>query len=113
MLALRTTGALTRLSHVRALRFSGSGAPDVVDALTTSRVFIRENQMLNTLILDAEARPWADVLVCQDEDSLILLAEGPAGAELGALAERMREERFPASELRVTSLEEDHVLFGL
>jgi glycine cleavage system aminomethyltransferase T len=113
MLALRTAAAVTRLSHVRALRVSGAGAPDVVDALTTSRVFIRENQMMNTLILDAEARPWADLFVCQDEDSLILLAEGPTGAELGASVERLRDEKFPQSELRITNLEEEHVLFGL
>ena len=80
--ALRTAAGVTRLDHVRALRLRGPGAVDLLDALVTSRLFIRENQMLHTLMLDEQAGVFADLFVCQEEESLLVLAEGPTPAGL-------------------------------
>jgi len=67
MNALRTACAVTKLKHVRALRVSGPGALDLLDAATTSRLFVRENQLLQTLLLDGAGRPFADAFVGLDD----------------------------------------------
>jgi aminomethyltransferase len=112
-IALRTTAIATRPSHIQAVRFSGPGALDLLDVLVTSRLFIRENQMLHTLLLDEAARPWADAYLCQDEDSVIVLAEGPSAAELCAHAERVRAERTPSAEVEITVLTGEQSLIGV
>ena len=104
MNALRTGVAVTRAKHVHALRLSGPGALDLLDAVTTSRLFARENQMLQTLLLDAAGSPFADAFVCLDEDSWILLAEGPSFDALRAHLERVRLARAPAAEVAITDL---------
>jgi aminomethyltransferase len=113
MIALRTAAAVTRLMHVRALRFGGPGALDVLDALTSSRLFIRENQMLHTLMLDASARPLADVFLCQDEDSLIVLAEGPSTQQLLAHVAEVRGERMPGAAVDIEDLELSNELWSI
>jgi glycine cleavage system aminomethyltransferase T len=111
--AIRTTAGISRLAHVRALRFSGAGAYELLDVLTARRLFVREDEMIQSVMLDTSARVLADVFVCQDEDSLILLAEGPTAEELRAHAERVRAERLPSAEVQIDDLTQDHALFGI
>lgn len=113
MTALRTAAAATRLEHVRAIRLSGPGALDLIDVLTTSRLFLRENQMLHSLMLDGLARPFADVFVCQDEDAWILLAEGPTFEALQAHVERVRHQRAPSADVRIEDLLACHQLWSV
>jgi glycine cleavage system aminomethyltransferase T len=111
--ALRNSCAVTRLDHVHALRLSGPGALDLLDAATTGRLFARENQMLLTLLLDARGLPFADAFVSLDEDSWLVLAEGPGNTELLAHLDRVRRERTPAADVSITDLLKDHVLWGI
>jgi glycine cleavage system aminomethyltransferase T len=113
MTALRGGAAVTRVGHVNALRLKGEGVSDLVDALTTSWLFLRENQMLQTLLLDQTAQIFADAFVCLDEDSWILLAEGPSQRALIAQLERVREQRFPSAEVEMVDLLGDHVLWSV
>ncbi len=113
MAALRTAATVTRMGHVHALRLSGPGALDLLDAATTSRLFARENQMLQTLLLDRAGLPFADAFVCLEEDAWILLAEGPGRADLLAHLQRVREERAPSAEVTVTDLLDSHALWSL
>jgi glycine cleavage system aminomethyltransferase T len=113
MNALRTAAAVTRMAHVQALRLSGPGAHELLDAVTTSRLFARENQMLQTLLLDAGGFPFADAFVCLEEDAWILLTEGPSQAALLAHLERVRLARFPSAEVAITDLLATHVLWSV
>jgi len=111
--ALRHSAGLSRLDHVRPLRLRGDGALDLLDALTSSRLFIRENEMLQTLFLDQEARPFADVLVAQEEDAWLVLAEGPTREALLAHARRVKDERFPGAAVEIEDLAPGHALLGV
>jgi aminomethyltransferase len=111
--ALRSSCAVTKLTHVHALRLSGPGALDLLDAATTGRLFARENQMLLTLLLDARGLPFADAFVCLDEDSWLVFAEGPSSAELFAHLERVRRERVPSADVSVTNLLDANVLWSV
>lgn len=104
MIALRTAAAVTRTAHIHALKLSGPGALDLLDAATTSRLFARENQMLQTLLLDAQGTVFADAFVCLDEDAWILLAEGPTNGALIDHLEQVRRARTPAADVTVTDL---------
>ncbi len=111
--ALRHSAAVTRMNHVHALRLSGPGSHALLDAATTSRLFARENQMLQTLMLDAEGFPFADVFVCLEEDAWVVLAEGPTLPALRAHLERVRATRTPDAEVQVTDLLEENVLWSI
>lgn len=114
MMALRTGAAASRLSHVCALRIGGPGALELLDAAATSELGLRENQLLQTLLLDAQGRPLADVILGMEEDSWLLLAEGPASA--AALIEhldRVRRERAPRADVGIEDLSQRYALFGV
>jgi glycine cleavage system aminomethyltransferase T len=113
MNALRSSCAVTKLDHVHALRLSGPGAFDLLDAATTNRLFARENQMLVTLLLDARGLPFADAFACLDEDAWILFAEGPAQDALLAHLDRVRRERVPAADVSISNLRDDHALWSV
>src|SRR5262249_17217504 len=76
--AIRTATAVTRLEHVRAVRLTGPGAEGPVDAPPTSRLFLREGQMLHTLMLERSGSILADAFLCLDEEGWTLLWEGPS-----------------------------------
>ncbi len=113
MVAVRTATAVTRMTHVQVLRLSGAGAHALLDAATTSRLFARENQMLQTLLLDAQGFPFADAFVCLEEDAWVLIAEGPTLPALLAHLEHVRRGRVPDAEVTITDLLESHVLWSV
>lgn len=80
--AIRYSSALSQMDHVSCLRFSGNNVFEVMDHLIPAELYIRDNQMLHSLILDEKARPLADVYVCCDDEDFILLAEGMQASEL-------------------------------
>jgi len=110
--AIRTANAVTRLEHVRAVRLAGPGAQDTLDALTTSRLFLREGQMLHTLMLEPGGSILADAFLCLDEEAWIFLWEGPSLEELLVHLEAVRSE-VKAAEISVVDLLAGHVLWSL
>lgn len=80
--ALRTSVALAAGNHVTCLRIEGEGAYEALDAVVACDLFLQDGQMRPSLLLDEEARPFADIHVARDDESFYLLAEGPSPAEL-------------------------------
>lgn len=79
--AIRTSAAFSILDHVTALRVSGGGAFAAIDRVCPRKLFLRDGQMMHTLLLREDARPLADLYVCADDQDFILFAEGiTAGA---------------------------------
>ncbi|HYV46085.1 MAG TPA: hypothetical protein VFA20_14545 [Myxococcaceae bacterium] len=111
--ALRGAAGLSKLDHVRPIRFRGDGAFDLLDALVSSRLFVRENEMVQTLLLDPEGLPFADAVIAQEEDALLLLAEGPSMEALLAHVRRVKEERCPSAAVEIEDLSTGHALFGV
>ena len=110
--AIRTATAVTRVEHVRAVRLVGPGAEDTVEALTTSRLFLREGQMLHTLVLEQSGYILADAFLCLDEEAWILLWEGPSVEELLVHLDAVRSD-VKAAEVSVVDLLASHVLWSL
>jgi glycine cleavage system aminomethyltransferase T len=109
---LRRSCALTELGHVVALRLTGAATFELLDALSSRPLFLRESQMCHSLFLREDARPLADVYLCSGEDAFYLLAEGPSEAELVDHLERHRA-RAGAEAVQIETLSSTHTLFGV
>lgn len=83
--AMRTAAAFTMIEHVTALRVSGAGAFKAIDRLCPRELFLRDGQLLHTLLLREDGRPVADLYVGADDEDLLLLAEGIAADVLAEL----------------------------
>jgi glycine cleavage system aminomethyltransferase T len=107
--ALRASAAVCRADHVAAVRVGGTGAFTVMNRLCPRELFLRDGQILHTLLLREDARPLADLYVCADDEQFILLAEGLTGAELAqhVLA------HAGGSPVDVTDLSIDHAVLSL
>src|SRR5215813_2820343 len=101
------------MRHVRAIELAGAGAMELLDRLTTSRLFVREGQMLHTLLLDEKANVFADAFLCLDEEAWLLLCEGPSLDELLRHLEQVRHEISSKAEISVTDLLADQVLWSV
>lgn len=82
MLALRLRCALGDMRHVTSVRVCGPLAFDALDALCPAELYLRDGQMLHTLLLRPDGTPLVDLYVCRDDEDYILLGEGLTGAEL-------------------------------
>jgi aminomethyltransferase len=106
--SVRCSVALSRMDHVVCLALRGGDVFDALDLLCPADLFVRDGQMLHTLLLREDASPLADLYVCRADEDAILLAEGPTAVELIAhLAPHL-----PAG-LRLENLGATHALLGL
>lgn len=111
--ALRCAAGVSRPDDVTLVRVEGAGAFDLLDLACTSRMHLRENEMLQTLLLHADGTVFADAFVCQDESALFLLAEGPTPQELIRHLEEVRATVAPSAQVELSDLGQDHVLLGV
>ncbi len=102
-LAMRTSAAFTLLDHVSAVRVSGAGAFKAVDQLCPRELFLRDGQMLHTLLLRPDGRPAADLYVCADDEDILLLAEGISADVLGELVRGVATAPVEVSDLLATN----------
>ncbi|MFO0560995.1 MAG: hypothetical protein U0269_23450 [Polyangiales bacterium] len=75
--AIRTTTALVRASETRVVRLRGRDAQSAAQWLLPSRLYLRDAQARQSLLLDERGRPVADVLVAADDEDYLLLIDGP------------------------------------
>jgi glycine cleavage system aminomethyltransferase T len=76
--AIRTATAITRPASTYVLRLSGEGARDTARFVLPSRLHLRDAQARQSLLIDESGTPIADVLVCGDDESYLLLVDAPA-----------------------------------
>lgn len=108
--ALRYAAALTEMDQVAAVRLAGGGAFDVLDRLVPADLYLRDGQMLHTLVLHSEGHPLADLYVCRDDQDFVLLAEGLSGRELIDL---VKDQAPAGAELGLDDLGETHELISV
>ncbi len=85
--ALREGVALSRSDQVAIVRVSGEQAFELVDAISPRPLFVRDGQILPTLLLDEDGGVLADLSVAVDDLDYLLLAEGLSAQQLGAILE--------------------------
>ena len=78
--AIRTAAAIARETQTRVLRLRGEGARETASWLLPSRLHLRDAQARQSLFLNADGRPIADVIVCADDEDYLLLVDGPCDA---------------------------------
>ena len=83
--ALRHSVGLSRLDHVHYLVITGPRAFEAIDGLVSGLLRVRDGQLMHTLLLTDDARPFADAYVGRNDEEFFLLAEGPSRDELLAL----------------------------
>ena len=105
---VRTSVGLSCLDHVRRFKVSGPNAFAFLERLCSSDLFLRDGQMLHTLMLDAQAVPQVDLFLCRDDEDFVLLAEERAGFFLGPYLQAQAQ---PG--VSVQPLDESHQLFSL
>lgn len=108
--ALRTSAALGDASHVACVRVAGAGAFATIDRLCPRELFLRDGQLLHTLLLREDGRPLADVYVCADDRAFLLLAEGLSG---DALVEHVRATAPVGADVEITNVSRTHAVLSL
>jgi len=86
--SVRHRAALSRMDHVGLVRLSGDDMTEALDTVCSGDLWVRDGRMLQTLILDEQGQPVADVYVCPDDDACILMFEGITTEEISALLAR-------------------------
>ena len=108
--AIRRSVAVSPAEHISVLRVSGTAAFDALDRIVPRELFIRDGQILHSMLLKDDATVVADLFVCRQDESYLLLSEGASADDLG----RCLQEQVPAgSDLEVRSLDESHGLIAL
>lgn len=108
--AIRETCALSRMDHVVYLRITGPNAYEAVDRLCPATMRLRDGQMMLTLLLEESGRPFADVQLGREDDSFLLVAEGPSSA---ALIDTVRQ-RIPGGlVVEIENLNLEHEVLAL
>jgi len=82
--AIRNSVALTQEAELRCLCLTGVGAFDALDTVCPCDLFLQDGQMKQTLLLDEQGIPFADVYVCREGENAYLLGDGPPATTIVA-----------------------------
>jgi glycine cleavage system aminomethyltransferase T len=107
--AVRAGVAVRANDHVCCVRIGNRDAQELIDRVSPRPLFVRQGQMVHTLLLDEAALPLADVYLCCDEDDFVMLAEGMTGA---AVIEYLRS-HTRGLDVTLTDMAQTHALIGL
>ena len=110
ILAVRSSAAMSRLHHVHMVRIRGGGAFDAIDRIFTRDLYLRDGQMIHGLLLDEEARVFADCYLASDDQEFFLLGEGPDKHEL---LDYLRRHAAAFADVEILDAGEGHRLIGL
>lgn len=80
--AIREGVAWAALDSYAVLHVPGREARAALGRVSPLPLSLREGQALQTLFLHADARPFADVMICNTASGYTLFCEGPAPTEL-------------------------------
>lgn len=91
-------------------RISGPDANDALERICPRELFIRDGQMLHTLLLNENGNPIADLYVCSDGEDFLLLVDGLTFVEL---SDFLSVQISAGAKVEISDLTADHVLFSL
>src|SRR5262245_10552576 len=107
---IRTGVALSRMPHVVHLRLSGEDAFALLDRVRPAELFLRDGQVLQSLLLLPDGRPRCDLLVGRDDEDFFLFAEGDDAV---GLTEWLRAQAPPGARVELTPLDETYEAMSL
>ncbi len=89
MKALRWGVAWSQQTVTTTIRVRGDDAHSAVDYLVATDLFLRDGQARPGVLLNEDGSVFSDVYIAQEEDSYLLLAEGPTEGDLLRHIERV------------------------
>jgi glycine cleavage system aminomethyltransferase T len=107
---VRHAAAISRMNHVRVVRIQGEDATEAFDAICAGDLWVRDGRMRQTLILDERGEPVADVYVCPDDESCILMFEGMQTSEI---SDAMGRHADPGLDAELVDLDGSHELISV
>ena len=110
VLGVRESVAVTRLDHVRRVRFRGDDARTAVDHLCTGALRARDGQLQHVLMLSDEGRCFADAYLMCDDEEYELLIDGP---DTGALEAHLAAHVDPALDVEIENRSATHTIIAL
>lgn len=108
--ALRAAVALARHDTTIPVWLRGEGAREAALAVSTSRLLLRDGQAQQSLLLDADARPLADVTICSDDEDYLLVVDG---MKPQALEEHLRAATSDIEGLTIEDASTTHEVIGV
>jgi glycine cleavage system aminomethyltransferase T len=108
--AIRQSVAISRPEHITVVRVAGEAAFAALDRVLPRELYLRDGQILHTLLLAEDATPLCDLMVCRTDEAYLLVAEGMSGA---GVVEHVRSHAPPGAALDVRSLDETHGLVSV
>jgi glycine cleavage system aminomethyltransferase T len=108
--AIRQAVAISRPDHITVVRVAGDAAFTALDRLVPREMFLRDGQIFQTMLLKEDATPLADLMVCREDESYVLLAEGIPGPQLVA---HLQGQVPGGAAIEIRWLEETHGLISL
>jgi glycine cleavage system aminomethyltransferase T len=108
--AIRHSVAISRPDHITVVRVSGGEAFAALDWLVPRELFLRDGQIFQSLLLKEDATPLADLMVCREDESYLLIAEGIPGTHLVA---HLQGQVPSGAEIEIQCLDETHGLITL
>lgn len=82
ILAIRTGVAWSTEPQGVCLRLTGDDAWNTLDRVCPADLFVRDGQVRPSVLLDEQARVFADVYVGSDDEGYLLFSEGPTAEHL-------------------------------
>ena len=110
--AIRNSAGLSRSTHVAIVRVDGAGALDFLQTASTQSPYMREGRVRHTLLLRDDASVLADAFIVNVDDGFLVLAEGPAEAELVMWLDQLRD-RAGAKNVNVRGTSGEWATFGV
>jgi aminomethyltransferase len=108
--AIRQSVAVTRLDHIRAVRLRGPDARSTLDRLCAGALRLRDGQVQHVLLLDQDARCFADAYALCDDEDYELLADGP---DQPVLREHIARHLPPGGDVEIEDRNASHVVLGI
>ena len=92
--AIRQSVAISRPEHITVVRIAGEAAFAALDRVLPRELYLRDGQILHTLLLAEDATPLCDLMVCRTDEAYLLVAEGMSGAGVVAASGSCRKLRW-------------------
>jgi aminomethyltransferase len=103
--AIRSGVAWSTELPVVTLRITGDDAFAVMDRVCPADLYVRDGQVRPTVLLDEQARVFADVYIGLEDEAYLLVSEGPTAERL---TEHLRAHAPPGARFAIEDLTAEH-----
>lgn len=108
--AIRSSAAVSDLSHAAVVLCAGAQARVALDRIVPRKLTMRDCELRQSVLLNEDGTPAADIFVVREEDSYLLLSEGLPIEQLVSICAAAKR---PGEDLSVRALNDTSTLIGV